>query len=119
MTLTMGKRELEMGGPFLDELQDATPLRQNPQALRDLMEQEGYLLIRGLHDRARVLAARRRILQGLSENGQIDLTHPLDAAVIAPGGRGAFLGGAKAMTHTPEFLAVVESPELMEFFTTF
>lgn len=119
MTLTMGKRELEMGGPFLGELRDATPLRDDPEALRNLMEDEGYLLVRGFHDREKVLAARRRILQGLAENGQIDRSHPLDQAVIAPGGRGAFLGGAKAMTHTPEFLAVVESPELMDFFTAF
>src|SRR5207248_10145214 len=82
-------------------------------------QEDGYLLIRGLHDRGKVLAARRRILAALADNGQIDRSRPLEEAVIAPAGRGAFLGGAKAVTHTPEFLAVVESPELLEFFSTF
>ncbi|MGQ9881453.1 MAG: phytanoyl-CoA dioxygenase family protein [Armatimonadota bacterium] len=62
---------------------------------------------------------RRVIVQNLATNGQIDTSHPLDEAAIAPGARGAFLGGAKALTHTPEFLAVVESPELMQFFSDF
>src|SRR5438105_1991114 len=119
MMLTMGKRELEMGGPYLDALRDSTALRGEPEALRERMAEDGYLLLRGLHDRAKVLAARRRILEALAENGQIDRSRPLDEAAIAPAGRGAFLGGAKAVTHTPEFLAVVEAPELLEFFAAF
>src|SRR5205085_10584007 len=72
MTLTMGKRELEMGGPHLGELRDATALRGDPAALRQWMAEDGYLLIRGLHDREKVLAVRHRILAALDANDQID-----------------------------------------------
>ena len=83
------------------------------------MADDGYLLIRQLHDPVNILAARKMLLENLSENGQIDLSVPLDQAKIAQEARGAFLGGSKAITHTPEFLDVVESPEIMQFFTEF
>jgi len=115
----MGKRELELGGKYLGALREATHLMGDMKALRARMEEDGYLLIRRLHDPQKVKAARRVIIENLDQNGQIDRSYPLDEAVIAPGKRGAFLGGAKAVTHTSEFLAVVESPELMQFFSDF
>lgn len=117
MTLRMGERELELGGRYLGELREANDLRDDPAALRARLEEDGYLLIRGLHDPDAVRAARRVLLENLDANGQIDRAHPLDEAVIAPGGRGQFLGGAKAVSHTPEFLSVVEAPALMAFFS--
>jgi hypothetical protein len=119
MKLKMGKRELEMGGKYLDELQDSTDLLGKPEALRARMQADGYLRIRGLHDRAKVKAARKVILENLAANGQIDGLRPLDDGGIAPNARGAFKGGDKAMTHSPEFLAVVEAAELMQFFSDF
>ncbi|GBC96603.1 1-deoxypentalenic acid 11-beta-hydroxylase [bacterium HR16] len=119
MKVTMGIRELEMGGKYLGELRDANALMGSVDALRARMEEDGYLLIRRFHDPQRVQAARRVVLENLAANGQIDTRYPLDEAVIAEGARGAFLGGAKTVTHTPEFLAVVESPEVIQFFTEF
>ncbi|MCC6442318.1 MAG: phytanoyl-CoA dioxygenase family protein [Armatimonadetes bacterium] len=119
MKLTMGKRELELGGPYLGTLEEATHLMGDMDALRARMEEDGYLLIRKLHDPTKVKAARRVVVENLAANGQIDTAFPLDEAVIASGARGAFLGGAKAVTHTPEFLAIVESPELMQFLSDF
>jgi hypothetical protein len=119
MKVQMGVRELELGGPYLGELRDCNALMENVEALRERMAEDGYLLIRRFHDPQRVKAARRVLLENLAANGQIDTRYPLDEGVIAEGARGAFLGGAKAVTHTPEFLAVVESPEVMQFFTDF
>jgi hypothetical protein len=120
MRVQMGTRELELGGPYLGAMRDANALRDDPEALRRRMAEDGYLLIRGLHDPSKVRQARASILDNLRGNGQIDTGHPLDAAVIPlEHGRGAFLGGARAVTHSPEFLAVVEAPELMRFFGGF
>lgn len=119
MTLTMGPAQLELGGPLLGEMRDSTALRDDPAALRARLAEDGYLLIRGLHDPDQVRAARRVLLESLDANGQIDRRHGLDDGIIAEGARGAFLGGAKAVSHTPEFLSVVEAPELMEWFARF
>jgi ectoine hydroxylase-related dioxygenase (phytanoyl-CoA dioxygenase family) len=118
MKLPMGIRELEQGSE-LGELRDSNNLLGDNQALHSRMEEDGYLFIRKLHDPDKVKAARQVVLDNLNQNNQIDQSHPLDNAVISAGARGAFMGGAKAVTHTPEFLNVVESPEVMHFFSTY
>jgi len=121
VNLTMGIRDLELGGKYLGSLRDANALMGNPVALRQRMQEDGYLLIRKLHDPAKVKAARRVVLENLDSNGQIEHagSSDLDDAHIAPRARGSFLGGAKAITHTPEFLGVVNSPELMQFISDY
>jgi len=119
MFLKIGEKELELGGKYLSVLRESTDLVGDFGALRQRVEEDGYLLMRGLQKRENVEAARRVILQNLQSNGQIDESHPLHEAVAAEGKRGAFLGGARAITHTPEFLRAVESPEIMNFFEGF
>jgi hypothetical protein len=119
MILTMGCREFELGGQYLGTLRESNDLMGDMPALRQRMAQDGYLLIRRLHDPARVKAARLVVMDNLNANGQIDRAFPLDDAVIAPSARGSFLGGSKAITHTTGFLGLVEAPELMQFFSDF
>ena len=119
MYLTMGARELELGGEYLGTLREANSLMGDMPALRQRMAEDGYLLVRKLHDPEKIKAARRVVLENLDENGQIDRSHPVAAGYIAPNARGSFLGGAKAITHTPAFLSVVESPQLMQFISDF
>jgi len=115
----IGEHELELGGKYLGELRDANELLDNVPALRARMVEDGYLLLRGLQKSSNVEAARRMILENLAKNGQLDEGQPLMDAVAKPNSKGAFLGGAQAMTHTPEFLGVVDSPEIMGFFGHF
>jgi len=117
MKLPMGNREMELGGETLGHLRESDDIRGNMPALRERLDEDGYLLIRGLHDVEAVKAARAIVLADLDARDQIDRSHPRDEAVIAEAGSGAFLGGRKAVTHTPEFLNVVEAPPLMDFFT--
>jgi hypothetical protein len=117
--LTLAKQELELGGRYLSTLRDSTGLLHEPAALRERIEEEGYLLLRGLHDPARVRAVRDMILDNLAENDQIDASFPVDQGVVKPGARGSFLGGSKAMTRNRTFLDLVESPRIMEFFAQF
>lgn len=119
MKLTIGKHELEMGGNYLSTLREANDDLNDMQKLQARMEEDGYLLIRGLHDVEKVQAARRMLLANLDQNGQISHEYPLDLAVPAPGARGGFLGGSKATTRSPAFLNLVESPEVMGFFARF
>ena len=117
MKLTMGKRELEFGSKYLGHLRDSTTLMTDLPALRARLAEDGYLLIRKLHDREKVKEARRVVLENLRQAEQLDPAYPLLEGVIAEGKRGKFGGGAKAITHTPEFLNLVEGPELMQFFS--
>jgi hypothetical protein len=114
--VTMGKQQLELGGPYLGELREANALLGEPAALRERLAEDGYLLVRGLHRPEQVLAARRHILENLAANGQLDPAAPLMNGVVAADGRGAFHGGSKALTRAPAFLDLVESPEVMGFF---
>lgn len=115
--LTIAKGELELGSTQLGELREATALRNDRTAMQERLQQDGYLFIRGFHDPERVKAARRVVLENLRGNEQLDAHAPLEEGRAAPGKNGAFMGGKKACTHTPEFLALVESPAVMNFFS--
>ena len=120
MMVKMGARELELGGKHLaGELREANGILGDPAALRARMEEDGYLLIRGLQERDRVMAARRVVLESLAAAEQLDPAAPLMDGVLRSGAKGAFYGGTKHITHSPEFLALVESPEIMNFFEQF
>jgi Phytanoyl-CoA dioxygenase (PhyH) len=119
MKLTIGKQELEMGGKYLGTLRDANDVLHDADKLQERIVEDGYLLLRGLQDTAKVRATRQMLLENLQESGQINPAYPLDMAVPAPGARGSFLGGSKAVTRHPSFLDLVESPEIMGFFARF
>ena len=119
MKLMMGQDELELGGEYLSTLRDANGLIDDMDAIHRRMDEDGYLLIRGLQNTEKVKAARQVVLDNLKANHQLNLDQPADIGVAAPGKKGRFLGGAKQVTHTPEFLSVVESPEIMKFFEGF
>ena len=119
MNLSIGTRELELGGKYLGSLRDAPHLMSDLPALRERLVEDGYLLIRQLHDPSKVKEARRVFLENLAAAGQLDSGYPLDDGVIAEGKRGRFDGDSKKITHSPEFLNLVESPELMQFFSEF
>jgi hypothetical protein len=119
MKLMMGQDELELRGKYLSTLRDANDLMDDMDAIHRRMDEDGYLLIRGLQNTEKVKAARQVVLDNLKANDQLDLDQPADIGVAAPGKKGRFLGGAKQVTHTPEFLSVVESPEIMKFFEGF
>ncbi len=117
MTLTMGGTDLELGTAQLGELRDSTADQHAFATLRARLAEDGYLLLRGLHDPEQVQAARRMLLENLRQNGQLAPDAPLDEGRAAAGARGAFVGGRKAISHHPDFLKVVESPRLMAWFS--
>ena len=119
MKLRIMQGEVRVGSRYLSSLREANDLLGDPAALHSRMEEDGYLLIRGLQKVENIQAARRVVLENLQANNQLDPKFPIDEAVAVDGARGRFIGGAKAVTHTPEFLSVVESPEIMGFFDQF
>lgn len=118
-TMPLVKAEVEFPGRYLGELREATALLSDVEALRARMEEDGYLLLRGLFDRDAVLAARRQILEALDAHGAIDRAYPLMDAVPAEGHSGGFFGGENALTASPAFQHLVASPAIMGFFERF
>lgn len=82
---TMGPCQFEAESRYLTlQLPDSTPLCEDVQALRDRMNQDGFLFLRGLHSADAVMEARRDILQIMARQGKLDPRHPFEDAVAHP-----------------------------------
>jgi hypothetical protein len=115
-TVRFGERDLEMGGKYLGEMREANPLLGDPAALRARLAEDGYLLVRGLHDREQVLEARREIFAEFAKQEAFDPNAPRDDGVINPAGKkSGFVGGAD-VTKGPAFRRLVEGERVMSFF---
>jgi hypothetical protein len=115
------ERALAVGGPELGWMRDANAIRRDGAALRAQLSEDGYLLLRGLLPTALVAQARLSVLEFLDAQGQLDRTRPRLEGWIAPGADPAlpqFLGGDKAVTHTPRFLAMAECAAFFDLFAT-
>lgn len=84
----------------VNELRDSNAIQDHPEALRERMAEDGYLMIRDFHDRAVVLSARERFLSELAACGK----------------RGGMFKGIAA---TPELMAMLESDRLFTFWETY
>ena len=115
--------------PFLhQEVEVSTDLREsndildNPDALHERIAEDGYLLIRGLHDKKTVLAARQAILEKLATKRMLAPETPLMEGIFNPDypeptSTGSM--GNKALTQLPAFKGVVEGQPIMDFFKHF
>lgn len=114
MLIKVGSRELELGGPHLTELRDSNELLGDFAGLRERLQEDGYLLLRGFHDRAQVLKARTSILEKMARMGKLDRDTLLEDGVMADGSRTIFMGGTNE--DLPELLNVLNGAHIMSFF---
>lgn len=118
MKVTIGQRELEFGSKYLTELRSSNDIMENTEALRARLAEEGYLLIRGFHDRERILAARAEFLRKLESMGRLDAQAPLEEGRISTDNKSAMWGGSgeSLQDDLPGFVDVVTHPSVMSFF---
>ena len=85
MILKFWGYDWEVGGEFLGaDLAASNDILNDGAALRARLEQDGYLLIRGLRERGVVLYARRAIVEQLAAQDVLAPdTDPMDAIVRA------------------------------------
>ena len=85
------------------------------------MEEDGYLLIRGLMNRQIVSKARKTILSYAQENGELPFKLDTDLidAMYNPDGRPVRTMGEKEITHHPDILKILEGREIINFFEYF
>jgi len=119
MQYKMGPRDLTWGTE-LAELRDANSLLGDVAGMKARMAEDGYLLIRNLHPRERVLKARRTIFDFCNAEGNI-ITPGTDVmdGVINPAGKMPGTMGRKGITHHPDVRAVLEGEPIFNFFTRY
>lgn len=117
MKIKFGHRYLEYPSTALGELQDSSHLRHDMPALQARLAQDGFLLMRGLINREKVLQARKTIFEYLQEKQALVPDTPLLHGVM--GGRSPQLSGRKGIQHHPDVLAVLEGEELFDFFADY
>src|SRR5688572_29208149 len=82
----MGPCEFEAESRYLTlRLQESNDVLGDAKALRARFDTDGYLFIRGFHDRNEVLSVRREILEIMAADGQLDPAAPREDGVINPG----------------------------------
>ncbi|HEX5284158.1 MAG TPA: phytanoyl-CoA dioxygenase family protein [Bryocella sp.] len=88
--------------------------------LQQQMQNDGYLLLRGLLDPGKVLAARRRVMQQLSDARQLDPEKPMMDGIPRPGTK-LYFQPELAQKNNPELqeLLYADDGELMSFFREF
>lgn len=117
----LGNSEVTFQSQNLGSLRDCNNLLHDNSGLHSQMEEDGYLLIRGLINRETIIKARETILRYASENGDLPFKpgNELVDAVYNPDGQPARTMGEKAITHHPDVLEVLEGTELFNFFRGF
>jgi hypothetical protein len=119
MKINFGKCKVELGGKYLAaQLRDCSTILDDVEALRSRLDEDGYLLIRGIHDREVVLQARCAILEHLAGFGCIDESADLMDGVMKPGVNAPRLSGQTVITHSEPVRAVLENERVFDFFTT-
>ncbi len=120
MKIQFGKSEVDLGGKYLTaNLRDSRSILDDQEALQARFEDDGYLLIRGFHDRKLVLEARKRVLQHLATHGCIDESAELMDGVIPPNSKAPRMTGQQVITHTEQLLTVLENKRVFDFFNNF
>jgi hypothetical protein len=98
-----------------------TPATLAPEAMRKQIEDDGYLLLRGLLDPLKVLASRRKVLEQLDAAGHLDLSAPLMEGKFRPGADINCFRPELAQNDNTELQELLYAPdgELMQFFHRF
>lgn len=76
--------ELDNGDSTLGFMREANDALGDHKALQALMEENGYLLLRGVLNKQDVLSARRHVLEQLAATGQLDPSVPLMSGTPKP-----------------------------------
>jgi len=106
--------ELALGPDHWGPLRESTAIRDDAEALRARMEEDGYLFIRDFFPRELIDRTRVAILRALGDAGAV-FTGPLEEGVLAGGS--SVPGLSPEITRsTPEIRDVVFHPELFGFY---
>lgn len=116
-TITSIGHELETDEHSFGWLEDSSAIRNNPEALRKSMEENGYLYIRGFFPRDIILEARTALLNTLEPGEIFEPGEPLSDGILKQGVHPKF--NDTAWKNQAALNRVVFGPEVKEFYTGF
>lgn len=105
----------------LGDMEDCSSLLETPAKLRQVVDEQGFGLLRGVIPKEKILAARAVVVETLRNQwNSIDLEagSVLDAH-IRGNSAGVLLTGYESVTHHPRVLDLLEGPELVRIFRSF
>ena len=109
--------ELEATPSALGTLRCSDDASGNYAALRQRMQEDGYLFMPGLLDREAVLEARHEVARRLAEAGLLDPTRPVEECIAAAGAEVGFM--AEVARDNPQLDAVLYAGPMMDFYRGF
>ena len=83
-------RELDPASEAFGFITASNDILDQPAALRERLEEDGYLYIQNFFDPELILAGRRSIFERLADEGQLDPDHDLMDGIVHPHMRAAF-----------------------------
>lgn len=115
MRVRFGKAEFDYPSPEMGELTDSSGLLGRTDRLRERLAEDGYLLLRGMIDRQKVLDARAFILEYMEGKEALAPGTAVLEGVMPKGARWVNLMN-REVSHAEPVLEVLESTRLFEFF---
>ena len=119
MDYRFGYRNIKFPSEELGFLPDSSSLLGDTAALEQRMQEDGFLLLRGLIERQKVLKARETVLRYMGEHNALTPDTPMLEGVMPQGGRSVQMMGRKGIAIHPDVLAVLESDTLFNFFESY
>ena len=116
MNIRFGYRDIDCPSADLGTLRESQALLGNTDALHARMAEDGYLFMRSLIDRAKVIRARETILQFMHAQNVLEPDKPVLEGVMPKGGRGAKM---RRIAYHEDILAVLQATELFDFFAAY
>ena len=116
MDIRFGYRNLQYPSSEVQELHDSNDLLGDFSALHVRMKEDGFLFLRGLIEREKVLTARATVLAHMEEQRALTPNTPVLEGVMPDGGRSVQMMGRKGVAFHPDVMSVIESTELFNFF---
>lgn len=116
MKVRFGYRDLEFPSGELSPLRESNDALGDVAALWQRMDEDGYLLLRGLIARDTVLSAREVVLKHMREQQVLLPNTPVLEGVMPQGGPSIRMMGGKGIAHHPDVLAALENPALFALF---
>jgi hypothetical protein len=118
LTLSSVGHKLDTSEQAFGELRDSSYLLSAPQSLRERLEEDGYLFIRGFFRRDDVLGVRREFVDRIAALGNLEPgTEPMDAILRKDGKLNPYWQGWG--TDNPKLKPLLFSGRILDFYRDF
>ena len=103
-------------GDTMVELVDSSAIRDDIAALKARMDKDGYLFIRGFHDRKKTTASAQWTREAIADCGGLKPDTPVSQGIIGPENKSYSFFRQVEVAHGQPILDVVDSPETFTFY---